>query len=323
MPFSLKEIASKVNGRVLGKDCIISNIASLYDAKESSLSFLLENTPVKDAERTKACALVVQEKITIKDKSLIQVKDPRIAMLKIISMFEEKISFSPGIDPTAIIKSEAKVSPEAYIGPYTVISKGAAISKRAVIYSHVFIGENVEIGEDTIVYPHVAVYPNSIIGNRSIIHAGCIVGVDGYGFVAINKKQEKIPQIGRAVIGDDCEIYSNACVARATLGETLVGDGTKIDALSQVGHNCKIGKNCIITSLVGLSGSVSLGDNVVVGGQSGFKDHVKVGDNTFVAARAGVTKNVPANSIVSGFPAQDHKKELEQQAKIKKLLKER
>jgi UDP-3-O-[3-hydroxymyristoyl] glucosamine N-acyltransferase len=323
MPFSLKEIADKVGGKLIGEDLSINSIASLEDAKEEDLSFLLGKKFVDTAKKSKAQAIIVPENITLPNKSLIQVKTPRSALATVLQLFEEKDSLSPGAHPTAVIHPEAKVDPSASVGPYTVIGKNAVISRNAKIYPHVFIGENVEIGEDTIVYPQVVVYPKTIVGKRAILHSGCILGLDGYGFVRVNKKYKKIPQLGRAVVGDDCEIYSNSCVAKATIGETIIGEGTKIDTLTHVGHNCKIGKNSAITSYVALAGSVTLGENVVVAGQAGFNNHVEVGDNSVVMARAGITKNVPANSIVSGFPAQDHKKELEDQAKIKRFLKEK
>lgn len=323
MLFSLKEIADKVGGKLIGEDLTINSLASLEDAKEEDLSFLLENKFVDAAEKSKARALIAPEKTSIKNKSLVLVKNTRDALATILKLFEEKEPLPGGIHPTAVVHPEARVDSSAAIGPYTVISKNAVISRNTQIYPHVFIGENVNIGENTIVYPQVMIYPNTVIGKNVILHAGCIVGVDGYGFVQVNKKHKKIPQIGRVVVGDDCEIYSNTSIARATLGDTVVDDGTKIDTLTHVAHNCKVGKNCAITSYVAFAGSVTLGKNVIVAGQVGFNNHVKVGDNSVIMARAGVTKNIPANSIVSGFPAQDHKKELKDQAKIKNFLKEK
>ena len=158
-------------------------------------------------------------------------------------------------------------------------------------------------------------------GKRVILHAGASIGVDGYGFVFDEGKHKKIPQIGTVIIEDDVEIYSNTCVARATLGATIVKRGTKIDNLTHIAHNCVIGEDCALTSLLGFAGSVTFGNRVFVGGQAGFNGHISVGDNTVIMARAGITKSIPSNSIISGFPAQDHRKEMEMQALLHMLPK--
>ena len=222
-------------------------------------------------------------------------------MAKILSRYASKPQIEPGIHKMAYVDSSAKIGKDISIGPFS------------------YIGAEVRIGDHTIIHPNVTVYNNVEIGQNCIIHSGARIGVDGFGFVPTDKGFEKIPQIGGVIIEDNVEIYSNVCVARGTLGNTVIGSGTKIDTISHVAHNCSIGRNCAITSLVGFAGSVKVGNNVSVGGQAGFAGHISVGENTVIMARAGVTKDIPANSIVSGFPAQDHKKELETQAAIRRL----
>jgi UDP-3-O-[3-hydroxymyristoyl] glucosamine N-acyltransferase len=202
-----------------------------------------------------------------------------------------------------------------------VLGENVQIGAGTVVYPHTFIADHISIGKDCVIRDNVSLYACTQVGNKVVLHSGCRIGVDGYGFVPEGEKHVKIPQIGNVVIEDEVEIYANVCVSRATLGSTVIGSGTKIDNLSHVAHNCKIGKNCAIVSLVGFAGSVTLKDHVYVAGQAGFNGHITVGENTVVMAKSGVTKDAPANAMISGFPAQDHRKEIEFQAALRRLAK--
>jgi UDP-3-O-[3-hydroxymyristoyl] glucosamine N-acyltransferase len=299
----LLEIARLVAGRVSGGDDgkEISAVAPIEGAKSRDLVFVLDRKLLASALISSAGALVAPASLEVKGKPSILVDDPRLAMTKILPFFAPKAKKTRGIHKTAFV------------------AKSAKIGKRVVIYPFVYVGENCKIGDDSVVYPSATIYDNVEIGKKVVIHAGARIGVDGYGFVQEKGKHIKIPQIGKVVIEDEVEIYANVCISRGTLGATIIGAGTKIDNLSHVAHNCKVGKDCAIVSLVGMAGSVTLKDRVYVAGQVGFNGHVTVGENTVVMARAGVTKDIPANSVVSGFPAQDHKKELETQATLRRL----
>jgi UDP-3-O-[3-hydroxymyristoyl] glucosamine N-acyltransferase len=299
----LKKLAELVSGAIVGEaDVEIKGVSPIEEAGAGDLVFVLEDKYLAPALNSKASAVVAPVSASVKAKSAILVKNPRLAMARILAHFAPKPGVKPGIHKAS------------------VIAESARIGKRVTIYPFVYIGEDVEIGDDCIIHAHATIYDRVKIGKRVIIHSGARIGVDGYGFVWHEGKYEKIPQVGTVVIEDDVEIYANTCIARATLGATRIGAGTKIDNLTHIAHNCVFGKHCAITALVGFAGSVTFKDHVSVGGMAGFNGHITVGENTVVMAKAGVTKDIPANSVISGFPAIDHKKELEIQAAVRKLI---
>jgi UDP-3-O-[3-hydroxymyristoyl] glucosamine N-acyltransferase len=298
----LKKLSEIAAGTLAGDGNLeIRGVSPIEEAGAGDLVFVLEDKNLAPALSSKAAALVAPLSAKITGKPAILVKNPRLALARILPLFAPKQKIKAGIHKTAIVAASAK------------------IGQRVTIYPFVYVGENVEIGDDSIIYPSVTLYDRVKIGRRVIIHAGARIGVDGYGFVWEQGKYEKIPQIGTVIIEDDVEIYANVCVARGTLGATRIGAGTKIDNLTHIAHNCDFGEHCAITALVGFAGSVTFKDHVSVGGMAGFNGHITVGENTVVMAKAGVTKDIPANSVVSGFPAIDHKKELEQQAALRRL----
>jgi UDP-3-O-[3-hydroxymyristoyl] glucosamine N-acyltransferase len=298
----LKKLSEIAAGELIGDGNLeIRGASPIEEAGAGDLVFVLEDKNLAPALSSRAAALVAPLTAKVTGKPAILVKNPRLAMARILPLFAPKPKGKPGIHKTAVVAASAK------------------IGKGTVIHPLVVIGENVEIGDDCVIHPSVTLYDRVKIGNRVVIHAGARIGVDGYGFVWEAGKWEKIPQLGTVMIEDDVELYANVCVSRATLGTTRIGAGTKIDSLTHIAHNCDIGRNCALTSLIGLAGSVTLKDHVSVGGMAGFAGHLTVGENAIIMAKAGVTKDIPANSVVSGFPAIDHKKELEQQAALRQL----
>ncbi|HVN67986.1 MAG TPA: UDP-3-O-(3-hydroxymyristoyl)glucosamine N-acyltransferase [Candidatus Sulfotelmatobacter sp.] len=298
----LKKLAELVSGKIIGTgDIEIRGVSPINEAGAGDLIFVLEDKYLAPALRSRAAALVCSSSAAVTGRPAILVKDPRLAMNKILPYFSPKTKIKPGIHKMAVVAGSAR------------------IGKRVVISPFVYIGEDVEIGDDCVIDPHVTIYDRVKIGKRVIIHAGARIGVDGYGFAWDKDHFAKVPQIGTVVIEDDVELYANTTVARGTLGATRIGAGTKIDCLTHVAHNCDIGENCALTSLIGLAGSVTLKDHVSVGGMSGFNGHITVGENTVVMAMSGVTKDIPANSVVSGFPAINHREDLEIKASLKKL----
>lgn len=301
---NLKELAKLVSAEISGDPKLeITGVAPIEEAEVGELVFVLDNTLLAPALKSKASALVVSSSEKVSGKAALLVKNPRHAMVKILTSFAPKKKSQKGIHKTAIIPKSCKIGKNVVIGPYVVL------------------GENVSVGNGTRIDAHVTIYDQVSIGKNVIVHSGARIGVDGYGYVQENGKHIKIPQIGTVIIGDDVEIYANVCISRATLGSTVIGAGTKIDNLTHVAHNCKIGKDCAVVSLVGFAGSVTLKDRVYVAGQVGFKGHQTIGEDSIVMARAGVTKNFPAKSIISGFPAQDHQKELAYKASLRRIAK--
>jgi UDP-3-O-[3-hydroxymyristoyl] glucosamine N-acyltransferase len=317
----LKDLAKQVSGEVAGSgEILVKGVSPLEGAKRDYLVFVLEKKFMDEAIASDASALVVPYHAKIKDKPAILVENPRLALAQTLNIFAPQAKLKKGVHKTAVVPKSCKIGKGAYLSPYVVLGENVTIGNRTQIAPHVFIDDGSQIGNDCTINAHTSIYKNSIIGNRVILHSGTRIGVDGYGFVPQDGKHFKIPQAGNVVIGNDVELYANVCISRGTIGSTIIGSGTKIDSLTHVAHNCKFGENCAIVSLVGFAGSVTLGDHVYVAGQVGFKGHNDIGENSIIMARAGITKDFPKNSVVSGFPAQDHRKEMQNQASLRRLL---
>ncbi|MFA5839693.1 MAG: UDP-3-O-(3-hydroxymyristoyl)glucosamine N-acyltransferase [Candidatus Margulisiibacteriota bacterium] len=300
----LKALAKLVAGQLVGDGEVeIAHVAQIENAQKGDLVFVLEEKLLAKAINSKASACIASKKSGNLNKPAILVDSPRLAMVTLLPLFAPQPRKKPSIHKTALIPKSCRIGKKVSIGAYAVL------------------GENVKIGDGSQIYPNVTIYDNTIIGKRVTIHAGARIGVDGYGYVQQDGKHIKIPQIGTVVIENDVEIYANVCVSRGTMGPTVIGAGTKIDSLTHVAHNCKIGQDCAIVSLVGVAGSVTLGDRVFVGGQAGFNGHISIGENTIIMARSGVTKDIPANSIVSGFPAMNHREDMANQAALRRFAK--
>jgi UDP-3-O-[3-hydroxymyristoyl] glucosamine N-acyltransferase len=300
----LSEIVSYVSGRYDGPaDVPITGVAPLSEAGEGQLSFLSNPKYAAQLESTKAAAVLVSEDHAGQSERYIRVANPYFAIARVIARFFDPRPIPQGISPQASIAASAKLGTNVAVGPFTSIGENVTIADDVVIYPNVTIEPNVEIGQGTIVYPQVSIYYGSRIGRRCIIHSSVVIGSDGYGFATEAGKHHKIPQVGIVRIEDDVEIGAGTSIDRAALGETVIGEGTKIDNLVQIGHNVKIGKHCLLVAQVGIAGSTQLGNYVVVAGQSGFAGHLKIGDGVQVAAKSAVLRDVQANTKVMGSPA--------------------
>lgn len=320
MEKSLGEIAKLIGGEVVGDaNTKITGLTGIEKAGSGDLVFARDVRYLREAENTLASAIIVPLEIEESTKPIIRVRNPDYAFSKLLEMEVPRHKFQKGIHTTAVIGKDVKLGKNLSIGAHVVIGDESKIGNNTIIYPLVYIGEKVKIGNNTLIYANVSIREETSIGNNVIIHNGAVIGSDGFGFVKENGKYYKVPQIGRVTIEDDVEIGANVTVDRATIGETIIKRGTKIDNLVQIAHNVTIGEDCAVVAQVGISGSVEVGNNVVLAGQVGVAGHLKIGENSVVAGKSGVTKDIPPNSYVSGFPAQSHKEELKIKASLQRL----
>ncbi len=323
MSYTVKEIAKILDTDYVGDgDVIIRSVMPPAEAKEGDLVFVISKKFIPLAQKSKASAFLCDKNLNFVDslnRPLILSERPKEDMIKVLALFEKSL-FKGGIDKRAVIDETVKLGKGVYIGPNVVLERGVCIGDGCYIMANSFIGEDSILGNNVFIYPNVVILHDVKIGNNVIIHSGSVIGSDGYGFLQdFEGGHKKIPQIGGVIIEDDVEIGANVTVDRATMGYTVIGKGTKIDNLVHIAHNVKIGKNCLIVAMSGISGSAVLEDNVIMAGQTGVKDHVKVGRGSVIAAKSGVTKDLPPNSFVSGFPAWDHRQEMRVQALVRRL----
>ncbi len=305
---TLREIGELVEGEIIGDpDIVITGVAGINEAREGDISFLANPKYTPLISTTKASAVITDLNFKQAPKPIVRTKNPSLAFTKIINFFyPQNTSHPKGIHPQAIIAPGVNLAKNVSIGAYTVIERGVSIGENTIIYPHCYIGEDTKIGKNCLIYANVSIRERIQMGNNVIIHSGTVIGSDGFGFVFVDEKQQKIPQIGTVLIEDDVEIGANVTIDRARFDKTIIGRGTKIDNLVQIAHNVIIGENCIIVAQAGISGSTTLGKKVILAGQAGLVGHIHIGDETIVMAQSGVTKDLPAGSKVFGSPAQPH-----------------
>jgi len=326
MEISAGELARLIRGEVDGDNNVrISRLADISFAKEGDLVFAENDKWLDKAELTGASAVIAPRGLPKKSKTLIRVDNAKLTFGYLMNMFSPAHKYETGIHPTAIVGKNAVIGENVSIQPYAVIEDDVKIGNGCVIGALSFIGKGAVVGENCVFNARTVVYPRTVIGNRVILHSGTVIGADGFGYVQHDGKRVKIPQIGKVIIEDDVEIGANSTVDCATLGETVVGAGTKIDNLVQIAHNDIIGKNCIFCAQSGVSGSCVIGNNVIVAGQAGLADHVRVGDNVIIGAQAGVPSNkiIRSDQMVFGSPARserDTKRQMGAQARLPQFI---
>lgn len=308
MQKTLKEIAEFVSGEVSGNgNIIITGVCSIKEARTGDITFLANQKYLPFADTTNASAIITFLDVENLSKPIIRVENPSLAFAKAVSLFAPaQISHPKGIHPAAVLGKGVKLGKDVTIGPYTIIEDNVSIADKTIIYGNCYIAHHTKIGADTLIYPNVSIREFVTIGSRVVIHSGTVIGSDGFGFVNIKGVHQRIPQIGTVVIEDDVDIGCNVTIDRARFDKTVIGKGTKIDNLVQIAHNVIIGENSIVVAQTGISGSTVIGKGVTLAGQAGLVGHIRVADGAIVAAQAGVTKSVPPNTLVSGYPAKPH-----------------
>lgn len=314
---TLKKLAELIDITYNGEDFEISGLNTLKDATSSEVSFLENQKYINDLASTKAKAVLIREEFTS------QLPNGVIALISknpYLALAYASKHFAP--EPFSLEGSEPKIAKSAKIQAGAFIGFGATVGENVQIFAGAHIGENSIIGDNTIIYPSVTVYRDCTIGKNCILHAGSVIGSDGFGFAHTAMGEHvKIYQNGIVVVEDECEIGANTTIDRAVFGQTIIKKGVKIDNLVQIGHNCEIGAYSIIVSQTGISGSSKLGRNVVMGGQSATAGHLEIGDFATIAARGAATKSLKGGQIYSGVPAMEHKKWLRIQAMLSKMAK--
>jgi UDP-3-O-[3-hydroxymyristoyl] glucosamine N-acyltransferase len=320
MLFTAAQIAEHLNGEVIGDGSArLTGFAPADCARAGDLTFAEKETHFVLAEQSQAAAILVSQAFAPSSKVLIRVQDARVAMARVLPLFFPPDHSPSGIHPSAIIDASAQIDPTAHIGPHCVVGACARVGARSVIMGGNHIGRDCQIGDDSCLYPNVIVYARTQIGHRVSIHAGTVIGSDGYGYVFDAGRHRKVLQVGNVIIGDDVEIGANAAIDRGALGSTVIGPGTKIDNLVHVAHNVVMGQHCLVMGQVGFAGSSHLGDYCVIASQSGIAGHLKIGAQAMVGAKSGVMRDVPDGGRVLGIPAAPDKQAKRQMIAVQHL----
>ena len=322
---TLGELAERVGGRVVGDPSVaVARVAAVDEAGSDTLTFATEERYLAAALSGRAAAVLVDASIPLPDSSakpLIVVENARRALARLLQALRTARPRGPFRHPTAVVEADASVAADAHVAAFAYVGRGATVGAGCAIGEGAFVGEGAAIGDQSWLHPHARVMERCVIGARVVLHAGCTIGSEGFGWAFVDGRLERIPQIGNVVVGDDVEIGANACVDRAQTGSTEIGTGTKIDNLVQIGHNCRIGKHCAIAALTGLAGSTTVGDYVKIAGQVGTRGHMTIGSRSTVAGQSGVWGDVDEGATVSGNPARDHREDLRREVMVRKLPK--
>lgn len=318
----LGEIAAALDARLENgsPETEISGVAGIKEAVPGQLTFVANPKYAGAARTTRASAVIVTEEFPAVATALLRSRNPYLAFAHALELFRKPPFYEPGVHPTAVVHPSARVGEGSHIGPYVVIDQGVEIGRDAVLLAHVVIYRDAKIGDGFFAHAHAVVREGCRLGNHVLLQNGAIVGADGFGFAKDDAGHwYKIIQPEPVVIEDDVEIQANSCIDRASVEKTLIGRGTKIDNLVQVGHGSRIGEHSLLASQVGLAGSTEIGNHVILTGQVGVVGHCKIGDGAIVTPQSGVAGDIEAGAIVSGAPAVDHKLWLKYSALLSRL----
>lgn len=300
----IRELAKLIEGTVEGdSDIDIKGLSGIETAKDGDLTFAMDDDKLASAEKTGASCILTNTLARKSTKSLIRVRDPKLSFLIAYNTFREPELRKVFTHPSSSVSASARMGKGAWIGSHVAIEDDVRIGDHVIIESNSVIKKNCEIGSFCHIYPNVTLYENTRLGKNVVLHAGAVIGSDGFGYVKDNGKIYKFPQLGRVIIEDDVEIGANTTIDRGSLNDTIIGAGSKIDNLCQIAHNVKIGRNVLMAAQCGISGSTILGDNVTMAGQCGIVDNVTIGSNVIIAAKSAVIGNIADGLVIWGIPA--------------------
>jgi UDP-3-O-[3-hydroxymyristoyl] glucosamine N-acyltransferase len=301
-------------------DTEITGLNGVEQAVPGELTFVSNPKYAAAARVTRAAAVIVSEDFPAIPAAMLRAKNPYLSFARALELFHPAEKYKSGIHPTAVVDASAKIGPGAHLGPYVVVGEDVVIGANAVLLAHVVIYRGAKIGDNFFAHAHSVVRENCRAGHNVTLQNGVVIGADGFGFAKTAEGHwHKIPQPAPVVIEDDVEVQANSCIDRASVGETRIGRGVKVDNLAQVGHGSRVGEDALICAQVGLAGSTEIGNRVILTGQVGVVGHCKVGDNAIVTPQSGVAHDIPAGALVSGAPAVDHKAWLKYSAILPKL----
>lgn len=319
----LSELAQLTGARIEGQtaDIEIHGAAGLDEASEGHVTFLANPRYTPRVNTTRASAIYLSEEATTdRDIAILRVKDPYLAYTRALRIFHPEPALEPHIHPSAVIDPTARVATHVAIGACSVIGRNVEIAEGVCIHPNVTIYDNVSIGKDSTIHSGVAIRERTVIGERVVIHNNSVVGCDGFGYAKDEEKRWlKIPQTGRVVIEDDVEIGAGTTIDRASVGESRIGRGTKLDNLVQIGHSCTVGEDSLLCAQVGLAGSSHIGNRVILAGQAGVAGHLTIGDDVVLTAKSATSHDIPAGKIISGIPAFDNRDWLRATAAFRRL----
>ncbi len=317
----LKKLSKLIQGELVGDpDCFIEGVGSIEHAVSGQIAFAEKGASLKAVADTQASAVIVPKGFANAPTHLIQVDNPRVAFARVLAYFNPASAPDVGVHPTAVIGKNCRIGRDVAIAAGVVIGDGVTLGERVVLHPNVVIGNHAAIGDDSAIYPNVSILDRCQLGCRVIVHSGSVIGSDGFGFVFVEGRHQKIPQIGIVQIDDDVEIGANNTIDRATMGKTWIKTGVKTDNQVQIGHNVVIGEHSVIVALVGIAGSTTIGRYAVIAGQAGIGGHLTIGDQVTIGPQAGVAQSVPDHQVLSGTTiAMPHRTWLRLQKVLPKL----
>lgn len=307
MEFSAQQIASFLGGTVEGNPEIkVSNFSKIEEGKPGTLTFLANPKYEHHIYNTEASIVLVNNDFIPSEPlqvTIVKVANAYTGLAMLLNMVEQSKKKKAGIDSTAFMAASAQIGDDCYIGNFAYIGEHVKMGRNCLIYPYTYIGDNVTIGDNCVFYPHVTIYDDCIIGNNCMIHAGSVIGSDGFGFAPEGENYKKIPQLGNVIIEDDVEIGANTTIDRAVMDSTIIRRGVKLDNLVQIAHNVEVGENTVMAAQVGIAGSVKIGRHCMFGGQVGLAGHIHIADNVNFGAQSGVISDIKEATTVLGAPA--------------------